>query len=113
MAKEYETNLANLIRDVRKDLYAPNLPFAVAATGMVGFTEQSERRKEVIEAELDVSKYPEFEGNVVSVDTRPFARDPSPASPTDFIYHWNSNAESYWLIGQNLGRSIMNIILER
>ncbi len=113
MAKEYETNLENLIRDVRKDLHTPNLPFAIAATGMVGYTEQPERRREVIQAELNVSKYPEFDGTVVSVDTRPFARDPSPASPTDFIYHWNSNAESYWLLGQNLGRSIMNIILDR
>ncbi|KAL9180178.1 hypothetical protein ACHAXT_008148 [Thalassiosira profunda] len=95
MAEEYEANLANLIRDVRKDLVVPDLPFAVAASGMIGYGEKAGRRVEVVDAELKVATYPEFKGNVASIDTRPYARGPAPASPTNLNYHWMQNAESY------------------
>jgi len=111
MANEYEKNLANLIRDVRKDLDMPNLPFAVAGTGMVGYDKQQpHRRQEVVDAEMKVANYPEFKGNVASIDTRPFARGPAPASPTQQGYHWNGNVESYWLIGQSLGKAMVDLI---
>eukprot|EP00579_Thalassiosira_antarctica_P010421 CAMPEP_0201923168 /NCGR_PEP_ID=MMETSP0903-20130614/10991_1 /ASSEMBLY_ACC=CAM_ASM_000552 /TAXON_ID=420261 /ORGANISM="Thalassiosira antarctica, Strain CCMP982" /LENGTH=390 /DNA_ID=CAMNT_0048460443 /DNA_START=122 /DNA_END=1294 /DNA_ORIENTATION=+ len=113
MAAEYEYNLANLIRDVRKDLNMPDLPFAIAGTGMKGYSKQPTRREDVINAELKVAKYPEFKGGVASVDTRPFARGPAPASPTDFGYHWMCNAESYWLIGQSLGKSMVDLVNHR
>lgn len=113
MATEYETNLANLIRDVRKDLNTPDLPFAIASTGMEGYSKQPERRDNVINAELKVATYPEFKGTVTSIDTRPFARGAAPASPTNFDYHWMCNAESYWLIGQSLGEVMVDLVNER
>ena len=113
MAKEYETNLANLIRDVRKDLNVADLPFAIAATGMEGYSKQPGRREDVINAELKVPTLLEFMGNVATVDTRPFARGPAPASPTTFDYHWMSNAESYWLIGQSLGDAMVGLVERR
>jgi len=111
MAQEYEQNLANLIRDVRTDLNVPGLPFAIASTGMVGYGDDVDLpRKQIINAELNVATYPEFKRNVVSVDTRPFARDPAPASPTDMDYHWMSNAESYWLVGESLGEAMIGLV---
>jgi alpha-galactosidase len=40
---EYEKNLANFIRDVRKDLGVPKLPFVIAETGMSGRGESHPR----------------------------------------------------------------------
>ena len=78
MANEYEHNLANFIRDVRHDLNIPDLPFAIANSGMIGYdTTQPSRREDVINAEMKVATYPEFQGSVASVDTRPFARSTS------------------------------------
>jgi len=38
--------------------------------------------------------------------TRPTLR-PAAASPADHGYHWNRNAETYWLIGTGLGRAML------
>ena len=114
MASEYETNLANFIRDVRVDLNIPDLPFAIASSGMVGYDKtQPYRREDVINAEMKVATYPEFKGSVASVDTRPFARPPAPSSPSDQIYHWYWNSESYWLIGQSLGNAMIDLVKRR
>src|SRR5690606_13480155 len=40
---EYEQNMANFIRDIRKDLGVPNLPFVIAETGMSGAEEKHPR----------------------------------------------------------------------
>ena len=37
---EYEQNMANFIRDIRKDLGSPGLPFVIAETGMSGHEEK-------------------------------------------------------------------------
>lgn len=111
MAAEYQYNLANLIRDVRRDLNAPDLPFAIASTGMLGYrSDLSIARQNIIDAEWRVAKFPEFVGNVASVDTRPFARAAAPSSPTDMEYHWMSNAESYWLLGKSLGEAMVDLV---
>lgn len=120
MTREYERNLANLIRDIRKDLDTPLLPFAIATTGMVkrdgNETDAKlgkDRRQIIIKAELAVAKYKEFEGNVASLDTRPFERPKAPASPTDQNYHWMGNAESYWLVGKGLGEVMVDLVILR
>lgn len=113
MAKEYEFNLANLIRDVREDLKCPNLPFVIGITGQFGY-QTDEDTDVVIQAQLAVSdytKYPEFLGTVASVETRDFARDKMPSSPGDEIYHWNNNCESYWLIGKAMGEAMFKLIM--
>lgn len=51
----------------------------------------------------DKGKYPEFAGNVLSVDTRDFARSPE-QSPANQGHHYNRNAETYMLVGDALGR---------
>ena len=61
----------------------------------------------------DLTKYPEFDGTVATVDTRPFCRDPYPASPSDLGYHWNNNAEAYWLVGKGMGQAIVELVLRR
>ena len=114
MTAEYEYNLANLIRDVRLDLDVPGLPVSIGASGMAG--REPGRRADIVAAQMavaDPKKYPEFDGTVATVDTRPFYRDPYPASPSDLVYHWHNSAESYWLVGKGMGKAIVELVLRR
>ena len=103
---EYAANLAAFIRDVRRDLDAPDLPFVIAETGMTGPEEKHPRALSLMKAQASVAELPEFAGTVGFVPTREFWR-PAEASPADQGYHWNRNAETYWLIGTGLGRAML------
>lgn len=113
MTAEYEFNLANLIRDVRTDLGIPRLPISIGVTGTSGWHPEEITRNQIVEAQLAVAnatKYPEFQGTVASVETRDFYREPFPASPGDDIRHWYFNCESYWLVGQAMGKAMVDLI---
>ncbi|MCW5940868.1 MAG: hypothetical protein KIS66_01465 [Fimbriimonadaceae bacterium] len=107
--QEYEQNMANFIRDVRKDLRKPNLPFVIAETGMGGEAEENELALQLMKAQAAVAQYKEFKGNVAFVGTRAFWR-PTEVSPSDQGYHWNSNAETYYLIGDGMGRAMAGLL---
>ena len=109
---EYEVNMANFIRDVREDLGTPALPFVIATTGMTGMTETNVRALALMEAQMAMAQYPEFEGNLISVDTRPFWR-PSNESPSSQGYHWNSNGITYLEIGLASGEAMRELVLPR
>ncbi len=106
---EYEQNLANFIRDIRKDLDAPNLPFVIAETGMSGREEKHPRALSLMKAQAAVAEYDEFQGNVAFVGTKDFYR-PKEASPSGQAYHWNSNAETYYLIGEGMGKAMVELL---
>ncbi|NQU25084.1 MAG: PEP-CTERM sorting domain-containing protein [Candidatus Nealsonbacteria bacterium] len=111
---EYEANLANFIRDIRDDLGVAQLPFVLAETGMSGYSETHHRALSLMAAQAavaDAAKYPEFAGNVAFVETKGFFRDSS-QSPNGQAYHWNSNAETYYLIGDGMGEAMMTIVPE-
>ncbi len=77
---QYSMNLAHFIRDVRRDLNAPRLPFVIGVLGVGGPTADygpSERRYQTVhqnfrDAMAAPSKLPEFEGNVVAVLTEKY-----------------------------------------
>ena len=54
-------------------------------------------------------KYPEFAGNVKTIDARPFWRDKS-ISPTGAGYHYNHNAETYMEVGNALGWAMSELL---
>jgi len=99
---EYEKNMANFIRDIRKDLGVNNLPFVIAETGMTGPDEKHPRALSLMKAQAAVAEYKEFQGNVAFVGTKAFWREKD-ASPSGQGYHWNTNAETYYLIGDAMG----------
>jgi alpha-galactosidase len=105
---EYEKNMAHFIRDVRKDLGAKNLPFVIAETGMTGPDEKHPRALGLMKAQAAVAEHAEFKGNVAFVGTRAFWR-PDTVSPTKQGYHWNSNAETYYRIGDAMGRAMVKL----
>jgi len=106
---EYEVNLANFILDIRKDLGIPSLPFVIATTGMSGWEETHPRALSLMEAQLAVAQYPEFQGTVVTVDTRDFYR-PAGESPSGQAYHWNSNGITYLDIGLASGEAMKELL---
>ncbi len=80
---EYSRLLAHFIRDVRKDLKAPKLPFIIGVLGVDG--EKNVNFRKAMAAPADM---PEFQGNVVAVDTAPFwDRDIEAAEPKQRQYN--------------------------
>lgn len=107
---QYGANLANLIRDLRKDLNLPNMLFVVGNTGMAGAYDGI--GLELVTAQGSVSdpiKYPDFVGNVSVVDTRPF-HFPNTSPEINFIYHWNYNGESYFKVGESMGTAMLKLM---
>jgi alpha-galactosidase len=109
---EYAENLSHFIRDIRRDLEAPGLPFVIAETGMTGETEKHPRALSLMKAQASVAERDEFRGNVAFVGTKAFWRDAS-VSPSGQGYHWNTNAETYYLIGEAMGRAMVRLVEPR
>ncbi len=108
----YEHNMIQFIKDVRRDLKEPALPFVIAETGMSGPEEKHPRALSLMAAQKDVADLPEFKGNVAFVPTRDFYR-PANESPSGQAYHWNNNAETYYLIGEHMGRAMLRLLKGR
>ena len=80
---EYSRLLAHFIRDVRKDVDAPNMPFIIGVLGVDGEKNVNFRKAMAAPAAM-----PEFKGNVVAVDTAPFwDRDIEAAEPKQGEYN--------------------------
>jgi alpha-galactosidase len=107
--QEYEQNLANFIRDVRKELGIAKLPFVIADSGFGGKDEKNARRLMIRSAQAAPAKTREFKGNVACVPTESFFRTPE-ESPSSQGYHWNGNAETYCLIGEAMGKAMLELM---
>jgi alpha-galactosidase len=68
----YSQLLAHFIRDVRKDLAAPNLPFVIGVMGVGGLKDESVDMLAFRRAMAAPAAMSEFKGNVVAVQTAPF-----------------------------------------
>lgn len=114
-ASRYEANLVRLIKSLRKEFDAPDAPFVLATIGFDGWN-MAGPHKTVAAAQLAVSgdkgKYPEFRGNVLTVETRDFWR-PAEASPRNQGFHYNQNAETYMLVGEALGQGMIRLLEKR
>jgi len=108
MCQEYEKNMQNFIRDIRKEFATPDLPFVIADSGFGGGKETSGRRFMIREAQAAAAKVKDLK-NVHCVETGSFAR-PNTESPSKQGYHWNSNAETYYLVGEAMGKAVLELI---
>ena len=75
---------------------------------MSGLTETHPRALSLMKAQAAVAEYEEFRGNVAFVGTRAFFR-PAEESPSGQAYHWNENAETYYLIGEGMGKAMVGL----
>lgn len=76
---------------------------------MSGPNEKHPRALSLMKAQAAVAEYPEFKGNVAFVGTRGFWREKDD-SPSGQAYHWNNNAETYYLIGEGMGQAMLRLM---
>jgi hypothetical protein len=112
MASRYEQNMATFINAIRAEFSAPTAPVALATIGFGGWS-LAEPGLSVANGQLAVSgengNYPAFAGNVLSVESRNYWRELTD-SPGTQDFHYNNNAETYMLVGDALGRAMVNLI---
>jgi hypothetical protein len=118
-ASRYEFNMVNFINEVR-DYYEnrypgntiPNAPFVLATIAFGGW-DLAEPGLSVANGQLAVSgetgNYPEFASNVKTMESRGYWREVA-ESPSDQGYHYNHNAETYMLVGDALGRGMVELL---
>lgn len=103
---EYEKNLANFVRDIRKDLKALNLPIVIGESGFNGKNTNGQVQK-LRAAQKSVADMPEFKGTVAYATTAEFWRDESHG---DGGYHFNGNCETYYDMGEAFGKAMMELL---
>ncbi len=125
---EYAENLANLIRDVRADLHAPDLPFVIGQLGVDGpdLPERptDEKKKRFKEAQAAPASLPEFRGNVALVRTDQYWDIEADAVfrkgwkenlvewekiGSDFPYHYLGSVKCYGRIGKAFGMALIEL----
>jgi hypothetical protein len=86
----YAKLLAHFIRDVRKDLNSPKMPFVIGVMGIGGEKEDKKpgTQKHFRQAQMAVASLPEFKGSVMAVRTAPYWDDELEAL--------QERMESYW-----------------
>ncbi len=109
-APEYENNLANLIKDLRKEFDAPDMKAVIAVTGYGGWENTNAGLKIVQEAQLALPNRPGFKGNVATVETRDFYRSQEKFGGNNQTIHWHGNGESYWLMGEAMGQAMVEMM---
>lgn len=120
---EYTSNLAHFIRDVRKDLKAPKLPFVIGQMGVDGVTAGSGVKK-FKAAQAAVLDLPEFKGNVALVKTDVYWDTDAAAVfkkgwrkhldewnkvGSDFPYHYLGSAKTMLGIGKVFGDAMLDL----
>ena len=112
MVPMYEQNLVNLIHDVRKDLKSPKLPVVIGdITGgwMKSDTDIPKLALAIKKAQKDAAEKPEFKGTVKLVETIDFVRKASESPHPGHVHHESGNAETYFLIGDALGKAMLTL----
>ncbi|CAN5150694.1 hypothetical protein BH23VER1_BH23VER1_10030 [soil metagenome] len=107
LSSQYEKNLVQLIKQLRKDFDAPDAKFVCASLGQTekGATDGGGK---ILDAMLAVDgtsgKYPAFKGNVAAVYTHPLSQGSSSGS------HYDGNAETYMNVGEAMGEAMAGLL---
>jgi alpha-galactosidase len=97
--KEYASNMKHFIKDVRKDLGAPHLPFVIAAMGQNGSKPATGAMLTIREAQMSMNDVPEFRGNV-----KAFRTDLLVDKAAEELYPtWQKNIEQWNKVGGDHG----------
>lgn len=106
---EYEANLVNLIRDVRREFHTPQLPVVIGE--LTGPWVNAPPEWEALrQAQSAAAARPELGGNVAFVETRNFVRRSEDSPNPTHGHHEFGNAETYALVGDALGRAMKALL---
>lgn len=103
---EYAQNLVNLVKDLRKEFNAPNMPVVVGELGNGGPVDKG-AMFEFRQAQEEGTKQIK---NALFVKTTDFARPPDMSPNVSHGHHWCGNAESYFLVGDALGQGMKRLL---
>jgi alpha-galactosidase len=120
---EYASNMQHFIKDVRKDLGTPHLPFVIGALGQNGSKPATGGMLTVREAQLSMNEVPEFKGNLkafpvdVLVDKAAEAMFPNWQKEPEWVhtgsdrpYHYYGSAIWFNRIGKAMGDAMLELL---
>ncbi len=123
---EYRSNMGHFIRDVRKDLGSPALPFVIAAMGQNGSKPAQGAMLTIREAQLAMNDVPDFKGTVKAFRTDllvdkaaeemyPHWKENKDWSITggDHAYHYLGSAIWFTRIGHGMGEAMLELFKSR
>lgn len=104
---EYAQNLVNLVKDLRQEFDVPGMPVVVGELGNGGPAKPG--------SSMEAFRKAQAEGaarirNARFVTTSGFARPAEMSPNVGHGHHWFGNAESYFLVGDALGRAMLELI---
>ena len=103
---EYADNLVHLAKDIRAEFKTPELPFVVGELGNTGPAEEGSGMHTFRKAQRQgTAKI----NHAAFVETAAFARDKDLSPNVTHGHHWFGNAESYFLIGDALGKAAVKM----
>ena len=105
---EYEQNLVNLVLDLRKKWNRPDLPVVVGELGNGG-EKAGAHMKAIRQAQSAACNREELGGKTLFVKTTQFHRPKEESPNVGHGHHWFGNAESYFLIGDALGKAMVDL----
>ena len=120
---EYAANMRHFIRDVRKDLDVPKLPFVIGQMGVDG-ENANEGVKRFKAAQAEAAESPEFAGNVALVKTDVFWDTEAEAVykkgwrehldewntvGSDWPFHYLGSAKTMCRIGRAFGEAVLEL----
>ena len=124
--------MTHFIKDVRKDLGVPNLPFVIAAMGQNGSKPATGAMLTIREAQMAMNDVPEFKGNVKAFRSDPLvdkdaerlmtqkdpvlrARDKEECKKfaADDGYHYYGSPIWYMRIGHAAGEAMLELLGKR
>jgi alpha-galactosidase len=123
---QYTTNLMHFIRDVRRDLQAPRLPFVIGQMGVDG-TNANANLRQFKAAQAAVLDAAEFKGNVALVKTDVFWDTEADAVfrkgwrehlaewnkvGSDYPYHYLGSPKTLCAIGRAFGEAVLALRAE-
>jgi hypothetical protein len=105
---EYGQNLVHLINDLRTEFGVPRLPMIIGElTGP--WVDAPKEWTALRKAQEAVANRPEFKDNVIFVPTHDFVRKAEDSPNTGHGHHEFGNAETYFLVGDALGRAAVQM----
>jgi hypothetical protein len=125
--KDYEAKLANLIKDVRKDLGATNMPVIIGELGVHGPT-QAGQKDPMRDAQAAVSRRPEFKGTILYVKTAEYYDKKAEAMfqdgswkkketaaefyrvANDRPFHYMGSGKTFFLMGNAIGEGMVEML---
>ncbi|MCA9117543.1 MAG: hypothetical protein KDA79_20880, partial [Planctomycetaceae bacterium] len=123
---EYASNMAHFIRDVRRDLKVPQLPFVIGQLGVDGVDGKPNPKRDAFKAaQAEPAQLPEFSGNVALVKTDQFWDTEAHAIflkgwkkhfaewekvGSDYPFHYLGSVKTYYGIGTGFGKAMLELI---